>query len=261
MGICESHAVTLAAGMAKAGLRPIVDIYSTFMQRAYDHLFHEISLQNLPVTLLMDRAGLVGADGPTHHGMYDLTYLRPLPHMVVSAPVDSVDLEQMLELAVTADVPVAIRYPKTQAVELDRLERTPVQLGKSEVLLHGQPGGGLILACGAQVTDAWEALRTLKQKNTAALVNLRFVKPLDTDTLFPLVRQCRWMLTIEEGARMGGVGSAILETLTDAGIPLPKLRRLGVGDVFIQHASRAEQLDEAGLSREKIAQAICELDK
>ncbi|MDO4575984.1 MAG: 1-deoxy-D-xylulose-5-phosphate synthase [Planctomycetia bacterium] len=261
VGICESHAVTLAGGMAKSGLKPIVDIYSTFMQRAYDHLFQEVSLQNLPVTLLMDRAGLVGADGPTHHGMYDLAYLRPLPNMVMSVPGDAAETEQMLELAVTCGLPFAIRYPKTQTAEITGLPRQAVALGKSEVLLPGIPGGGLVLACGTQVADALDAIRGLRAEKEIGLVNVRFVKPLDTATLFPLVRRCGWLLTIEEGAKIGGFGSAVLEALTDADISLPKFRRLGVGDRFIPHATRQEQLEMAGLDTASIMRVIEEMQK
>lgn len=246
VGICESHAVTLASGMAKSGLRPIVDIYSTFMQRAYDHLFQEVSLQNLPVVLLMDRAGLVGADGPTHHGMYDLAYIRPLPNIVMGVPVDKLDLEQMLELAVRGERPFAIRYPKTQTAEFSGVKRQEVQVGRSEVLLSGRPGGGVVLASGVQVRDCLEAIRDM-QDNSISLVNVRFVKPLDTETIFPLVREASWLLTVEEGCKIGGLGSAVLESLTDAEIPLPPLRRLGVDDIFVQHATRQEQLEEVGL--------------
>ncbi|MDO4582838.1 MAG: 1-deoxy-D-xylulose-5-phosphate synthase [Planctomycetia bacterium] len=246
VGICESHAVTLAAGMAKSGLRPIVDIYSTFMQRAYDHLFQEVSLQNLPVVLLMDRAGLVGADGPTHHGMYDLAYFRPLPNMVMGVPVDAMDLEQMLELAVRGEAPFAIRYPKTQTAEFSNVRRQDVQVGRSEVLLRGKPGGGVVLACGVQVRDCLEAIRDMRD-DSISLVNVRFVKPLDTETIFPLVREASWLLTVEEGCKIGGLGSAVLESLADAGIPLPPFQRLGVGDIFVQHATRQEQLAEVEL--------------
>ena len=256
VGICEAHAVSLAAGMAKAGLRPIVDIYSTFMQRAYDHIFHEVSLQRLPVTLLMDRAGLVGADGPTHHGMYDLTYLRPLPNLVVTAPVDAMDLEQMLALAVTCDQPFAIRYPKTQTAEFSGVPREQVAMGKCEVLLRGKPGTGTVLACGALVETALEAIRKENLEKSITLVNARFIKPLDTETLLPILRQSGWLVTIEEGARLGGFGSAVLEAMADEGMTLPQVHRLGVGDVFVPHASRSEQLAEVGLDVEGIAKVL-----
>ncbi len=258
VGICESHAVVLAAGMARAGLRPIVDIYSTFMQRAFDHLFQEVSLQNLPVTLLMDRAGLVGADGPTHHGMYDLAYLRPLPNIVMTAPCDAFDLENILEFAVTENKPFSIRYSKTQSPELLGVERTPVTMGACEILQTGESGGGLILACGVQAADALAAVRRRNDTSTT-VINLRFVKPLDLSTILSEIRTSSWVLTIEEGCRIGGVGSAILEAATDAEIALPPFRRLGVKDVFVQHASRAEQLEETGLDVAGICAAIDEI--
>lgn len=262
VGICESHAVVLAAGMAKAGLRPIVDIYSTFMQRAYDHIFQEVSLQNLPVTLLMDRAGLVGADGPTHHGAYDLAYLRPFPNLTITAPCDEQDLEQMLELAVKHPAPFSIRCSKTQTPVLTGVPREAVTWGKAEILQRGVPGSGLIIACGAQTAEALNALR-LAGDESVTLVNLRFIKPLDTETLLPLVRQSSWVLTVEEGSRMGGASAALLEALTDAQLenwfPIPPIMRLGMEDRFIAHASRAEQLRETGLDAQGILNAIQKL--
>ncbi len=263
VGICESHAVVLAAGMAKAGLRPIVDVYSTFMQRAYDHIFQEISLQNLPVVLLMDRAGLVGADGPTHHGAYDLAYLRPFPNLTITAPCDRQDLEQLLELAVKHPAPFSIRYSKTQTPLLDGVSRKPVEWGKAEILQKGTPGGGLVVACGVQTAEALNALR-LAGDDSTALVNLRFIKPLDLETLLPLTRRAAWILTVEEGSRMGGAASALLEALADAQIenwfPIPPVMRLGMEDRFIPHASRAEQLEETGLDAAGILKAIQKLN-
>ncbi len=259
VGISESHAVVLAAGMAKSGLRPIVDIYSTFMQRAYDHLFHEISLQNLPVTLLMDRAGLVGPDGPTHHGTYDLAYVRPLPNIITAAPADIFDLREMLRYAVTeADSAVAIRYPKTKAVELDaEARRVPISGMKAEVVLRGKTNGGLVLACGVQVADALAVAAETQTDGVPdfTVVNARFVKPLDTETILPLIQRAAWVVTVEEGCRDGGFGSAVLEAVTDAGISLPAFSRLGING-FIQHATRAEQLAEVGLDVAGIAREV-----
>lgn len=261
VGICESHAVVLASGMAKAGLHPIVDVYSTFMQRAFDHIFQEVSLQNLPVTLLMDRAGLVGADGPTHHGAYDLAYLRPLPNLVMTAPCDAFDLEQMLELAVTQDAPFTIRYSKTQTPEITVADRQPVRMGQCEILQEGSPDGGLILACGVQAAEALAAVRMLGD-SSISVVNLRFVKPLDLTAILPRALRAAWVLTAEEGSLIGGVGSEILSSLSDASLNtnfpnrIPPFLRLGIGDSFIQHASRAEQLAEAGLDVSGICRAI-----
>lgn len=265
VGICESHAVVLASGMAKAGLRPIVDIYSTFLQRAFDHIFQEVSLQNLPVTLLMDRAGLVGADGPTHHGAYDLAYLRIFPNLTISAPCDEYDLNGLLELAVTHSGPVTIRYSKTQAPKITGVERQPIRLGKCEILQAGTPGGGLILATGVQAAEALEAVRQ-RGDRSITVVNLRFLKPLDEETLLPLIRQSAWTLTVEEGCRIGGAGSAILEMVNDAQDlhsedwpNTPRIVRLGIPDRFIHHATRAEQLAEVGLDASGILAAIGKL--
>ncbi|MBQ6108660.1 MAG: 1-deoxy-D-xylulose-5-phosphate synthase, partial [Thermoguttaceae bacterium] len=262
VGICESHAVVLASGMAKAGLRPVVDIYSTFLQRAFDHIFQEVSLQNLPVTLLMDRAGLVGADGPTHHGAYDMAYLRPFPNLTITAPCDEYDLNGLLELAVTHTGPVTIRYSKTQAPKITGVERQPVRLGKCEILQAGTPGGGLILATGVQAAEALEAVRQ-RGDRSITVVNLRFLKPLDEETLLPLIRQSAWTLTVEEGCRIGGAGSAVLEMANDAQDlhpedwpTSPRIIRLGIPDRFIQHATRAEQLAEVGLDASGILAAI-----
>jgi len=267
VGICESHAVVLASGMAKAGLRPIVDIYSTFMQRAFDHIFQEVSLQNLPVTLLMDRAGLVGADGPTHHGTYDMAFLRPFPNLTVTAPCDEYDLNGLLDLVVSVSGPLTIRYSKTQAPEITGVERQPVEWGKCEILREGKPGGGLILAAGIQAAEALEAVRKLGDESIA-VVNLRFLKPLDESMLLPLIRQSAWTLTVEEGSRIGGVGSAILEMVNDARdlnpsdwSISPRIVRLGIPDRFIQHATRAEQLAEVGLDVDGIVEKIQKINQ
>lgn len=267
VGICESHAVVLASGIAKAGLRPIVDIYSTFMQRAFDHIFQEVSLQNLPVTLLMDRAGLVGADGPTHHGAYDMAYLRPFPNLTITAPCDEYDLNGLLDAAVTNSGPFTIRYSKTQAPKITGVERQPVQLGKCEILQAGTPGGELILATGVQAAEALDAARQIGDQ-TLTVVNLRFVKPLDQETLLPLIRQSKWTLTVEEGCRIGGVGSAVLEMVNDAQDARPddwpsspRIVRLGIPDRFILHATRTEQLAETGLDANGIMAAIRKLSR
>ncbi|MGA2033486.1 MAG: 1-deoxy-D-xylulose-5-phosphate synthase [Thermoguttaceae bacterium] len=256
VGICESHGVTLAAGLAKAGMRPIVNIYSTFLQRSYDQIFQEVALQNLPVILLLDRAGLVGPDGPTHHGVFDLTYLRPLPNLVVMAPGDEVDLERMIDWALRQDSPVAIRYPKTIAESLAR-EPAPLELGTAEVLRRGSDG--LILACGTLLGNCLEAASLLAAEGLElGVINARFVKPLDLDTLLPAMADAPLLVTVEEGALMGGFGGAVLEAAADAHLPLGAVRRLGIPDRFIQHGSRAELLADLGLDCQGIAQ-VCRL--
>ncbi|MHC4177265.1 MAG: 1-deoxy-D-xylulose-5-phosphate synthase [Planctomycetota bacterium] len=245
VGICESHAVAFAAGLAKTGLRPIVDVYSTFLQRSYDQIFQEVALQDLPVTLLLDRAGVVGPDGPTHHGAFDLTYLRPLPNVVVMAPGDEVDLAAMLDWALTHDGPAAIRYPKAAAEALHR-DPAPVELGIAESLRGGTDG--MIVACGTVLPACAEAADRLADDGLeVGLINARFAKPLDTETILQAVRQCPFVVTVEEGTLMGGFGSAVLEAASDAGLDTRKVRRLGIPDRFVEHATREELLADLGL--------------
>lgn len=257
VGICESHAVAFAAGLAKSGLRPIVDIYSTFLQRSYDQLFQEVALQNLPVTLLLDRAGVVGPDGPTHHGVFDLSYLRPLPNMVVMAPGDELDLVRMLPLALEHDGPAAIRYPKTAAETVCR-DPAPMELGTAEVIRWGSDG--MIVACGTVLRACVEAADRLTDEGLeVGVINARFVKPLDVETILRAVRQCSFVVTVEEGALMGGFGGAVVEAASDAGLDAGKVRRLGVPDRFIEHGSRDELLADLGLDARGIADACRQL--
>ncbi len=252
-GICEGHAVALAAGQAKVGLRPIVDIYSTFLQRSYDQIFQEVALQSLPVTFMLDRAGLAGPDGPTHHGVFDLGYLRVLPNMSIIAPADEHDLSQMLDLALRHDGPCAIRYPKgvVQPIEGDR---SPVDFGKIEVLSWSD--GGAIVACGALLPAALEAARLLQEEGlNVGVINARFVKPLDAEAVLRAVRDCNFVVTVEEAALAGGFGSAVLEAAADAGLDTSRIRRLGIPDRFVEHAERGELLADLGLDAAGIAAA------
>ncbi|HEV7280432.1 MAG TPA: 1-deoxy-D-xylulose-5-phosphate synthase [Pirellulaceae bacterium] len=250
VGICESHAVAFAAGQAKAGLRPIVDIYSTFLQRSYDQIFQEVALQNLPVAFLMDRAGLTGPDGPTHHGIYDVGYMRVFPNLVVAAPGDGADLERMVDFAVEHEGPVALRYPKADAVVIDQ-PREPVRLGKAEVLRRGEDGA--ILCYGALLPDCLAAAEALAREGLhATVVNARFVKPLDRDTIGELLRELPFVITVEEGALHAGFGSAVLELAADEQIPA-RVVRLGLPDEYIQHGDREAILDELDLSPRGIA--------
>lgn len=257
VGICESHAVAMAAGMAKAGLRPIVDIYSTFLQRSYDQIFQELSLQNLPVLLMLDRAGLVGPDGPTHHGAFDLAYLRPLPNMVVMAPGDACDMVEMVEFALACDMATAIRYPKAAAESLDR-PHAAIELGRAEVLRSGRDG--TLLACG---TLAGTCLRAVEQLAGEGLelgvINARFIKPLDRATILHAIEESPMVLSVEEGCLMGGFGSAVLEVAADAGLDTRRVRRLGIPDLFVEHADRGELLAALGLDEEGIATACRQL--
>ena len=255
-GICEAHAVAFAAGQAKAGMRPIVDIYSTFLQRAYDHIFQEVVLQNLPVTFMLDRGGLAGPDGPTHHGVFDFGYLRVFPNLVVMAPGDARDLPAMLDFALQTDGPCAIRYPKAAAVEIDR-EVSPVQLGRSEVLHWGTDG--CLVACGALLPRCLAAAEQLRDEGLdVGVVNARFVKPLDRETILRAVRECGFVVTVEEAALAGGFGSAVLEAAADAGLDTSRIRRLGIPDHFVEHGERDELLADLGLDVEGIA-STCRL--
>ena len=253
VGICESHAVAFAAGLAKSGLRPVVAIYSTFMQRSYDQIFQELSLQKLPVTLLLDRAGLAGPDGPTHHGVFDLAYLRPFPNLVIMTPGDAADVAPMLDLALELPCPTAIRYPKADAISVDR-PVTPMELGKAEVLRWGRDG--MIVACGSLLCTCVEAADRLAEEGLdIGLINARFVKPLDTQTILRAVAESPFVVTIEEGVLMGGFGSAVLEAACDAHIDTSRVRRLGIPDQYIEHGARDELLPDLGLDADGIAQA------
>jgi len=257
-GICESHAVAFAAGMAKAGARPVVDIYSTFLQRSFDQIFQEVSLQNLPVVFAVDRGGLVGADGPTHHGTYDLAYMRMFPHMAVLAPGDEKDVAPMLDFALHRDGPTSIRYPKANLESIDR-EVQPIELGQAEILEWETDG--MFLACGTLVGSCLRAAERLRLEHglRVGVVNARFVKPLDGVTMLKAIEECGFVLTVEEGCLMGGFGSAVLEAANDAGLPTAHVRRLGLPDAFVLHAERDEQLAEVGLDVDGIAAAAADL--
>jgi 1-deoxy-D-xylulose-5-phosphate synthase len=259
VGICESHAVAFAAGQAKVGCRPIVDIYSTFLQRSYDQIFQEVCLQNLPVVFMLDRAGLTGPDGPTHHGCFDLGYLRVLPNMTILAPGDEHDLSSMLPWALSHDGPVAIRYPKATVEHHRHVPRAAVELARSERLADGHDG--LIVACGTLLGEALTAAAALAEEGLAVgVINARFVKPMPTD-LVNEARRAEWCVTVEEHALEGGFGSALLEGLATAAAEdgageMPAVVRLGLPDRFIEHGERGELLNELGLDAAGIA-ATC----
>jgi 1-deoxy-D-xylulose-5-phosphate synthase len=260
VGICESHAVAFAAGQAKVGCRPIVDIYSTFLQRSFDQIFQEVCLQNLPVVFMLDRAGLTGPDGPTHHGCFDLGYMRLFPNMVVLAPGDEHDLTAMLDWAIAQNVPVAIRYPKA-VVEHQPGPRSPIEMGKAEVLAEGHDG--LIVACGTLLGEALAAAGTLRREGLEiTVVNARFCKPLDTGLLLERIEAAPWTITVEENALQTGFGSAVLEALNEAqaagttAATTGPIVRLGLPNRFIEHGERAELLADLGLDAAGIA-ATC----
>src|SRR5882724_10406003 len=248
VAIAEQHAVTFAAGLAVEGLKPVVAIYSTFLQRAYDQLIHDVALQNLPVVFALDRAGLVGSDGATHQGSYDLSFLRCIPNMVIMAPADENECRQMLYTASMLPGPSAVRYPRGTGPGVPVIdEMTALPIGRAHVRLEGRSGLAL-LAFGALV----DAAQKIAERLDATLVNMRFVKPLDESLVIALVARHRAIVTIEENATLGGAGSAIGELLASVGLQVPLLQ-LGIPDRFIEHGSRdsclvAAGLDTAGLS-------------
>jgi 1-deoxy-D-xylulose-5-phosphate synthase len=245
VGICESHAVAFAAGMAKAGLRPVVDIYSTFLQRAFDQIFQEVALQNLPVVFTMDRAGLTGPDGPTHHGVFDIPYMRLFPNLTVMAPGDEHDVVPMLRYALKQGGPVSLRYPKAG---LERVERdlAPVETGRAEVIDWGEDGAFVVF--GTLLPAAVQAAKVLRDEGlNVGVINARFAKPLDKETILRAVEQLPFVVTVEEGTLEGGFGSAVLEAANAAGLDARNVTRLGIPDRFIEHAERGELLAELGL--------------
>jgi 1-deoxy-D-xylulose-5-phosphate synthase len=235
VGIAEQHGVTFAAGMATEGLKPVVAIYSTFLQRAYDQVLHDVCIDRLPVTFAIDRGGIVGEDGSTHHGLFDLSYLRCLPNMVIMAPADENELRSMLATALQHDGPVAFRYPRGTAmgVELDKIVK-PLRLGKGKVVKEGDDV--LMLAIGNSVGDALEARETLNGLGiTATVVNCRFVKPLDNDLICALAKKIPRVITIEENVLAGGFGSAVLEAFNEEGLIGIQVERIGIADTFVEH--------------------------
>jgi 1-deoxy-D-xylulose-5-phosphate synthase len=252
VGIAEQHAVTFAAGLAVDGMKPVVAIYSTFLQRAYDQLIHDVALQNLPVVFALDRGGLVGADGPTHHGSFDLSYLRCIPNMTVMAPSDENECRQMLYTACTIEGPSAVRYPRGTgpgAEIVAAMKALPV--GRGEVRREGR--GVAILAFGTTLKAALEAGAEIN----ATVANMRFVKPLDRDLVFKLATTHDLVVTIEENVVKGGAGSAVLETMAADGLTVPVLQ-LGLPDAFVEHGDPQLLLADCGLDRESILRAIRE---
>jgi 1-deoxy-D-xylulose-5-phosphate synthase len=242
VAIAEQHAVTFAAGLAAEGLKPVVAIYSTFLQRAYDQLIHDVALQNLPVVFAVDRAGLVGSDGATHQGSYDLTFLRCIPNMVIMAPADENECRQMLYTATTLSSPSAVRYPRgTGSGVAVAAEMTTLAVGRALIRREGRSGLA-ILVFGTLL----ESARKIAERLDATLVNMRFVKPLDENLVMSIAGRHRAIVTIEENAVMGGAGSAVGELLAAEGVQLP-LHHIGIPDRFIEHGSRETCLAAAGL--------------
>jgi 1-deoxy-D-xylulose-5-phosphate synthase len=242
VAIAEQHAVTFAAGLAAEGFKPIVAIYSTFLQRAYDQLIHDVALQNLPVVFALDRAGLVGSDGATHQGSYDLTFMRCIPNMVIMAPADENECRQMLYTGTTLPCPSAVRYPRGSGPGTPiAAEMTALPVGRAQYRREGRSGLA-ILAFGVLL----ESARKIGERLDATVVNMRFIKPIDQDMIVEVATRHRAIVTIEENAVMGGAGSAVAEVLAAQGLQLPLLQ-IGIPDRFIEHGSRETCLVAAGL--------------
>ena len=258
VGIAEQHAVTLSAGMASDGLRPVVAIYSTFLQRAFDQLIHDVGIQKLPVTFVLDRAGVVGADGPTHQGQYDISYMRSIPNFTVMAPKDEAELQRMLVSSLKHDGPCAIRIPRGPGEGVPLMEEgwEPLPIGCGEVLRSGDDL--VIVAYGAMNAKAMATAEILSAQGIqSTVVNARFLRPLDTALLHPLVQRIGCVVTMEEGSLEGGFGSAVIESLQDAELHLPVMR-LGIPDVLVDHATPQQSFESLGLLPDQMAERIRE---
>jgi 1-deoxy-D-xylulose-5-phosphate synthase len=258
VGIAEQHAVTFAAGLACEGFRPVVAIYSTFLQRAYDQVIHDVCLQNLPVVFALDRGGIVGEDGPTHHGLFDLSFLRLVPNMVVMAPRDENELRHMLLTALKHPGPIALRYPRGSALGVPLEEPRVLPLGKGELLREGSDVA--YVAIGATVAASLEAADKLAAQGvSAAVFDARFVKPLDAEAICELAGKVKAVLTVEENALPGGFGSAVLELLQERGALPAKFRRLGLADAFVEHGAQELLRRKYGLDADSLTAAALEM--
>ena len=260
VGIAEGHAVTFSAGLAAGGMHPVCNIYSSFMQRAYDNIIHDVALQNLPVTFCIDRGGLVGEDGATHHGVFDMAYFACVPNMTVAAPMDEAELRNMLYTAVNTPSPYAIRYPRGCGVGVawrgEPFETIPVGTGRK---LHDGEDVAL-LSIGTMGHFAAEALQRIEAegKATVAHYDLRFVKPLDEKLLHEVGRRFKKIIIIEDGVLRGGVGEAVVKWMSDHGYT-PQVRTLGIDDVFVEHGTPAELYAMCGYDTDGVERAIREM--
>jgi len=256
VGIAEQHAVTLAAGMSCDGLKPVVAIYSTFLQRAFDQLIHDVGIQNLSVSFVLDRAGIVGADGPTHQGQYDISYMRSIPNFVLMAPKDESELLRMIITSINHKGPTALRIPRGSGLGVAVMDEgwEPLNIGEAEILEEGEDI--LIIAYGSMVASAIETAKILKNMNiNACIVNARFVKPLDKNLIMPLASRIQKVVTMEEGTLIGGFGSAIVELLNDNELNIP-VYRIGIPDVLVDHASPDQSKEKLGLMPDQMADKI-----
>ena len=255
VGIAEGHAVTFSAGLAQAGMKPYCNIYSSFLQRAYDNIIHDVALPKLPVVFCIDRAGIVGNDGATHHGLLDLAYLRPIPNMVIGAPMTAEDLREMMLLAKDYDGPIAIRYPRGKATEVKGDEaRVPLAIGKGVCLREAAEGAKMaVLSIGAIGNTVAEAIQDTQL--SIAHYDMRWLKPLDEETLHEVAKRFSKIITVEDGVINGGLGSAVLEYMADHGYT-PKVVRLGVKDQFVEHGSTKELYQLLKLDKEGICESL-----
>ncbi|MGB3401811.1 MAG: 1-deoxy-D-xylulose-5-phosphate synthase [Microcoleaceae cyanobacterium] len=257
VGIAEQHALTLAAGLATEGMRPVAAIYSTFLQRAYDQIIHDICIQKLPVFLCLDRAGIVGADGPTHQGLYDIAYLRCLPNITIMAPKDEAELQEMIVTGIEhTDGPIAMRYPRGSGIGVPLMEEgwEALPIGKGEILRQGDDL--LLLGYGSMVASSLQVAEILSEHGIeSTVINARFVKPLDTDLILPLAQQIGKVATLEEGCLIGGFGSAVAEALLDHDIQV-SLKRFGVPDKLVDHAKPDQSKADLGLTSPQMAEHI-----
>ncbi len=237
VGIAEQHAVTFAAALASKGLKPVVAIYSTFLQRAYDQILHDVCLESHHVVFAIDRGGIVGEDGPTHHGLFDYSYLRNIPNMVIMAPKDENELVKMLKTALSHDGPIALRYPRGKACGVDiEISPQPIKIGKAELIEDGKDV--CLIAAGKSVSDALNAKKTLEKAGiSSAVINARFIKPLDKELILEMAEKTGYIITIEDNVLAGGFGSAVLELLSDNGILNCKVKRIGIADKFVEHGA------------------------
>ena len=256
MGIAEEHAVLMAAGMATGGMLPVCAIYSTFLQRAYDQLIHDVGIQKLPVTFVLDRAGIVGADGPTHQGQYDISYLRCVPNFTVMAPKDEAELQRMLVTSLQHQGPIALRIPRGSGEGVPLLEEgwEPLEIGRAEQLAEGEDL--MIVAYGSMVAPAMATAGLLQEHGIhTSVINARFLRPLDETLLVPMASRIGRVVTMEEGCLSGGFGSAVLEALQDKDVLVPVLR-LGIGDVMVDHASPDQSKETLGLTPRQMVEQI-----
>lgn len=254
VGIAEEHAVTFAAGMASAGLKPYVAIYSSFLQRAYDQILHDVCIQNLPVVFVIDRAGIIGNDGETHQGIYDVSYLRTIPNMNIFAPKNRYEFADILQYASYFNAPLAVRYPKGAAKETLKEYRTPIKYGKSEVIFKEKDVA--ILACGSMIDIALEARETLKQKGiNCSIINARFLKPIDEECIDMMVKDHKILVTIEENILTGGYGEAVLKFINSRAYTT-KVINIGIPNIYLEHGSIEMLKKEVGLSAENVVDKI-----